>query len=204
VSGPAARFVGNDIVDRGSPLLIARSAQGDAGRNEWLSRHLTRAELSSAEARDRFWEIFAAKEAASKAFAQAGVSVSPGAFCDFEVDLAAGRVAHRPTDLEARIALLDTTADSIHAVVVYPGFSPGDRLAARVEPLPDGASPSEAVREVLAGLLARESGHAERSGRYAVASRDGRPRVLEAGQWREWSVSLAHAGRFVAACALLP
>jgi phosphopantetheinyl transferase (holo-ACP synthase) len=195
-------FVGDDIVDLRSPLLTARAGRGEAARLEWEARHLTDRERASTGDPRTFWEIFAVKEASSKALAQAGVAVRPGAFRDFEVSLPQRRVTHLPTRLRARVALLETTADSIHAVVLYPASESGARLAAGVATLPENGDASEAARDLLAGLLAADRG--ARPGRFAVASREGRPEILDAGQWRDWSVSLSHAGRFVAACALLP
>ena len=199
-------FVGNDVVDRKSPLLAARAGDTEAVRSDWRARHLTENERRSLSASPMFWQIFAAKEAASKALAQAGVAVTPGAFRDFEVDLRGRRVRHVPTDLRAEIGLMETSAEAIHAVVLFPssgGAGQGVRLAAGVAERPEDADASEAARDLLASLLANASGGGS-PGRFAVSSVDGCPTVLESGERRDWSVSLSHAGRFVAACAVLP
>jgi len=204
VSEAGGGFVGNDVVDLASPLLDVRAAEDDGTRREWIARHLTETERSSVLEGARFWEIFASKEAASKAFEQAGVAVPRGAFRDLEVDLCRRRVTHGPTGSEAEIALLEQNADRIHAVVVFPADHGCEGLAARVERAASDADSSQAAREALARLLADAAPRRGPAERYAVASRDGRPRVLEAGTWRDWSVSLSHSGRFVAVSALLP
>lgn len=204
MSEAPTQFVGNDIIDLSSPALKTRAAGDEETRRDWLWRQLTDIERSSSPQGARFWVIFAVKEAASKALAQAGVPVTHGAFRDFEVDLVHQRVTHGPAGLEAEIALLEQSTDTVHAVVVFPAHSAGGRLAARIERLAAKADASEAAREALARLLAEAAPGGGRPERYAVASRDGRPQVIEAGVWRDWSVSLSHSGRFVACSALLP
>src|SRR5262249_14669775 len=100
----AGRLVGNDVVD-----LAAARERWDDSDARWIARHLTRAELESldiAPAEDRmrlFWSFFAAKEAASKAFAQAGIETPRGGFTCIEVDRNQARARDLASGKEAAL-----------------------------------------------------------------------------------------------------
>lgn len=141
-----------------------------------------------------FWRIFAAKEAAWKALVQAGVRVPDGAYRLLEFDAELNEIVCLPTGDRVRAEFAEDDSDKLHCVaslaaapaVVRRGVA---RLAA-------GADPSTSARESLIESLARERGLDAAS--LAVGEREGFPRILERGRWKDWSVSLSHAGRFVA------
>ncbi|HEY7369642.1 MAG TPA: 4'-phosphopantetheinyl transferase superfamily protein [Thermoanaerobaculia bacterium] len=197
-------FVGNDVVDVADPAV--RGAAGS--ERERRDRHLTEVEtaafpkLPARAARYLFWSLFAAKEAAYKAFVQAGVDTPRGGYRLLEVDLEDRRVLHRPSGRTASIARLESDRQRIHCVVT--AGDPPERalLLCGISRVPRGGDASEEVREALGrGLAAHLGGDPQR---WAVGERDGAPRLLESGRWIEASISLAHSGRFAAYSAYLP
>lgn len=189
-------FVGNDVVDLASPALSLRAAGGEDALRRWRQRHLTDREQAAAAS---FWSLFAAKEAAWKAFAQAGIEGARGAFREFDVDLGRRTVRHLPSGLSAEIAQIDEGPDCVHCVVVL-GETAAASLSFAVFPVPAGVQAGEAAREGLVDLAAAALGGSR--ARFAVAWRNGAPALLEAGRWPEAGVSLAHSGRYAAASLL--
>jgi phosphopantetheine--protein transferase-like protein len=207
VSGAAVcRFVGNDVVD----LAAARERWVDADAR-WIARHLTPAEgesLQAAPAEDRarlFWSLFAAKEAASKAFAQAGIEIPPGGFTCIEVDLRRARAREVASGREAAILFPLSDEEKIHALALVPEEAVADDdIVHGVANVPAGRDPSAYVRERLTLSASRRSGIARREA-WVVGRVGGRPQFLVSGRWLDWSVSLSHAGRFAAwSCLVLP
>jgi phosphopantetheinyl transferase (holo-ACP synthase) len=189
-------FTGNDVVD----LAVAR--EREPLDREWVDRHLTSAERVRFSTASReslpllFWAHFAAKEAASKALAQGGLDTPQGAYPMLDVDLAWRRVTHLPSGEEAHL-LLDTNPERIHAIALWRAESsePEDLLC-EVARLPEEADPSDYVRERLLETIGQRRGASPDT--LTIASRDGIPLLLERGRWLDWSVSLSHAGGFVA------
>lgn len=200
---------GNDVVDLNAPLLRENidPATGEADE-EWLARHLTPKEqeywrAQPAEKRFAvFWRFFAAKEAAHKALAQAGIATPQSGFLILEADLFRRKVVHRPTGCQADIAFVEDDADKLHCVAVLRGGwigdedNPGDVLA-RVEALPAGGDPHEEARELCLRFI-RDSSDDIGPGALAFSDAGGRPQVLRAGKPMDWGVSISHSGRFVA------
>jgi hypothetical protein len=89
----------------------------------------------------------------------------------------------------------------VHCVALFPGVAAGVLFSWAAEEKPEHADASDFGRERLAALIARCSGNRIPAARLAFASDRGIPRVLEGGELRDFSVSLSHAGRFVA-CAV--
>ena len=191
-------FAGNDVVDLAAPSLSLRAEEGPAAADRWRTRHLTDRERNAG---GPFWTLFAVKEAAWKAFAQAGIRGTHGGFRDFEVHLGARRVEHRPSGLAAEIARLEGDGDRVHCVVVFQQTAAG-RLTDAAVRVPAGLSPGDAAREALLDLAARAFGGPRE--RFAVAWKNGAPALLEAGRFRDASVSIAHSGRYAAASLLCP
>ena len=208
-------YTGNDVVD----LVLAR--EREPLEPDWIRRHLTDAEMaglppSAPASSAAFWSLFAAKEAACKAFAQAGVETPGGAFRMLEVDLEQARVRHLASGDEAEL-LGSGGADGeyVHAVALIrrepaeeaesgeggPGgkgeTAEPETVFSGVARLPDGADPSDYARErLLASIAKRLAGRCADG--LAIGTRDGIPAVLRHGAWQEWSVSLSHSGRLVA------
>ena len=193
----ARAYAGNDVVDL-SPDLRANRDSG--AEREFRERHLTERERSDTTP---FWSLFAAKEAASKALAQAGIGVPPGAFRDLEVDLTALRVTHVPSGARARVSLLEADSDKVHCVAVYGQGETAPPPRSVVCVVPPGGDPGEAAREALLDLAAAAAPGPGGRERFAVGTRGGVPALLESGVWLNWSVSLSHSGRFAAASLLL-
>jgi phosphopantetheinyl transferase (holo-ACP synthase) len=205
---------GNDVVD----LAAARHQEnfdletGEADP-EWLDRHLTAKERVYLEAQPParrysvFWKLFAAKEAAHKALAQAGIHTPRGAFTMLEADLFRRRVVHRPTGTEVETRFTDDDAEKVHCVAVLRGGSvgddevPGDVLW-RVEEVPAGEAPGEFARDRLLDLIAESSDDIPSTAVLAIADNEGIPRVLRGGKPCDWGVSISHSGRF-AACSFM-
>lgn len=201
----ARRFVGNDVVD----LAAARQHWDDADAR-WIARHLTSAEVESLEAspaEDRvrlFWSSFAAKEAASKAFAQAGIETPPGGFTCIEVDLRRARAREVASGREAAILFPRSDEEKIHALaLVSEEAVAADDIVHGVANVPRGCDPSAYVRERLTLSASSRSGLAPRDA-WTVGSVVGRPQFLVSGRWLDWSVSLSHAGRFAAWSCIVP
>jgi 1-acyl-sn-glycerol-3-phosphate acyltransferase len=199
---------GNDVIDLESPGIRDRFDSGD-GCEEWLERHLTPRERASLgdpcrdpEARRRFWRHFAAKEAAYKALAQAGIDTPHQGYGLLEADLFTGRVVHLPTGASVEIRFTDDDADKIHCVAVFRGGrlgedgEPGDALW-RVDRLPEGEDPSSYVRDRLVEFVAESSDDLSAE-ELAVTSVGGVPKLLRRGEIQDWGVSISHSGRFVA------
>jgi phosphopantetheinyl transferase (holo-ACP synthase) len=210
---PRRIFAGNDIVDLRGKRREHFSGKPSARETDraWRERHLTSDEIASLSDLERtpdlysaFWQLFAAKEAAYKALAQAGIETPSGAYRALQVDLAKRRVTHAMTSHEVEIAHLSADREKVHCVAVFrqrdAGGSPED-LHWTAERLPAGIEPSEGARETLLRLAEGASGRG-RPGRFAVASVQGIPRLLDRGEWRDWSVSLSHSGRYVASSLL--
>jgi phosphopantetheine--protein transferase-like protein len=205
VRGPGAgRFVGNDVVD----FAAARERWDDAD-SRWIGRHLTPSEVESlraAPAKDRvrvFWSVFAAKEAASKAFAQAGIETPPGGFTFIEVDLRQARAREVVSGTEAAILFPVSDEERIHALALVSEEAAAADIVHGVANVPAGCDPSAHVREQLTLTASSRSGIAPRDA-WTVGSVGGRPQFLVSGRWLDWSVSLSHAGRFAAWSCLVP
>jgi 1-acyl-sn-glycerol-3-phosphate acyltransferase len=209
-SGLLKNCAGNDIVDLGLPLLKDHFSEDLSEVDpDWAGRLLTPRELLYLESQppDRrfstFWRFHAAKEAASKALAQAGVRVLPGGFATIEADLFQGRVRHLPTLLECRLRFTDDDAEKLHCVAVLRGGriggddEPGDVLW-KVAEVPQGSSGSEAARELCLGLIAESSDDISASS-LSFTEVDDIPRAVRRGAPQDWGVSLSHSGRFAAA-----
>jgi phosphopantetheinyl transferase (holo-ACP synthase) len=200
--------VGNDVVDVADPAVRGAVGSDSVRQSARIARHLTDAEATRlrahpARARRRlFWWLFAAKEAAHKAFAQAGHETPRGGYRLLEVDLDGGRVVHLPTGLAATIARFEADRRRIHCVVTAGDVPENALLLCGLRRVPSGRSPSEEARDALArGLANRFGGSPDR---WAVGEKDGAPRLLEAGRWIDASISLSHSGRFAAYCAAVP
>lgn len=196
---PTRAFVGNDVVDLHSPLLARGAGEAADAARRWRERHLTPAERSGGE---DFWSLFAAKEAAWKALAQAGIEVPRGAYYELDADLRRRRVTHGPSDLPVDIVLLDADEDRVHCVAVYSEEDHPMDVRSALVTTRAGEDPGDAAREALLALAAEGSPRGSRPDRFAVGARRGAPALLESGQWLSASVSLAHAGRYAAASIL--
>jgi phosphopantetheinyl transferase (holo-ACP synthase) len=192
-------FVGNDVVDRRSPLLERRAEAGADAARRWRERHLTLSERARGE---DFWSLFAAKEAAWKALFQAGVEVPRGAFRELDADLSRRRVTHLASELAVDIVLLDANDDRIHCVAVYSEQVLAMDVRAALVAIRAGEDPGDAARTSLLRLAAEDSPEGVLPDRFAVGVNGGAPALLESGQWLPASVSLAHAGRYAAASLL--
>ncbi len=205
---------GNDVVDLRSPRLTEnmdpRSGEAD---QEWLQRHLTAKErdyLAAQPAEKRFatfWKFFAAKEAAHKALAQAGLVLPLGAFLALEADLFRRKVAYRAGDVQLDIAFTAEDEDKLHCVAVLRGgyigddHNPGDVLW-KVAEVPSGRAAGEFVRELCLSLIAESSDDIPSPDALAFGEQDGAPVVLRRGKPADWGVSLSHCGRY-AACSFM-
>lgn len=189
-------YAGNDVVD------LAHAREREPLDRAWMERHMT------AQERERFgvpssvafWSLFAAKEAAFKAFAQAGVGTPNGSFAMLEADLASSRVRHLASGETADLLHLTVNADCVHAVAWY---SPAGELGGSETVLtgigyvPETSEPSDYARERLIASIAARLPGVSATG-LEIASRDGIPRVVRSGSWQDWSVSLSHSGRLAA------
>jgi phosphopantetheinyl transferase (holo-ACP synthase) len=194
-------FVGNDVVDLASPAVRLRAAADPSVSQRWRESHLTDSEQSGNAS---FWSLFACKEAAWKAFSQAGIAGAGDAFRAFEVDLGRFRVQHRPSGLCARIVRLRKGRSRVHCVVVFAGSelarSSELPISYAIVRVPADLDPGEAAREALVDLASAAFGGGR--GRFAVAWKNGSPALLEAGRFLAASVSLSHSGRYAAASLL--
>lgn len=204
-SRPAGRFVGNDVVD-----LAAARERWDHSDGRWISRHLTAAEqesLDAAAGEDRarlFWSFFAAKEAASKAFAQAGIETPRGGFQCIEVDLTRARAREIASGREASLFFSVSDDEKIHALALISEDAIAvDEIVQGVDRVPEGCDPSDYARERLTRDAAQRTRIAPRDA-WMVGGVNERPRFLVSGRWLDWSVSLSHAGGFAAWGCLLP
>jgi phosphopantetheinyl transferase (holo-ACP synthase) len=205
VIGAEGAFTGNDVVD------LEQARRRGPLEPEWIERHLTDAErfrIAAAPEEDLlllFWTHFAAKEAASKAFAQAGLETPRGGYRMIEVDLDRRRVTHLPSGAEGGL-LLDADSDRIHAIALVAGGEgwreERGQFFFEVGRLAQGRDASDYARELLAAGVAARRGSDPAA--LAVAARAGFPCLIEGGRWLDWSVSLSHAGRFVAWSCLVP
>lgn len=193
----AARIcVGNDVVD------LANAREREPLEREWMERHLTpwERETLGVPSPVAFWSIFSAKEAGYKAFAQAGIATPHGAFSMIEADLAGSRVRHLPSGETCELLHLTVNADCVHTVVLYApgeGPTPSDTVLSGIAYVPETSEASDYARERLMSSIAGKLPEAKSEG-LAIGSRDGIPRVLRAGRWEDWSVSLSHSGRLAA------
>jgi phosphopantetheinyl transferase (holo-ACP synthase) len=199
---------GNDVIDLESPGIRDRFEHGGDGE-EWAGRHLTPRERASlgepardAKARLRFWAHFAAKEAAYKALAQAGIDTPHQGYSLLEADLFMGRVVHLPTGASVEVRFTDDVPGMMHCVAVFRGGRIGDAgdpgdVRWRVDRLPEGKDPSSYARERLVEFVA-ESSDDIRAEELAVTDVGGIPKVLRRGKVQDWGVSISHSGRFVA------
>ncbi|MBI4676992.1 MAG: 4'-phosphopantetheinyl transferase superfamily protein [Elusimicrobia bacterium] len=205
---------GDDVVDLGSPLAREHFSDDGAGVDpEWAARLLTPKEAAYLRSRPlgevfrTFWRFHAAKEAASKALAQAGIKVLPGGFSTIEVDLFTRRARHLPTLLETRLLFTDDDEDKLHCVACLRGGAlgdaqnPGDVLWKVVE-VPPGESPSETAREACLELIASSSDDIPSSACLCFTEIDDIPRVVRHGKAQDWGVSISHSGRY-AACSFM-
>ena len=207
--------LGNDLVDLKAALLRENFSEDLSDADpEWLARHLTDKELAYLRARPAgeffacFWRFFAAKEAAHKALARAGVVVPHGAFAQIECDLFRRKAVHLTTGLQLDLRFVEDDADKLHALAVLRGGyigedgDEGDCLWHLAE-VPAGTSPGAFAREMALDFIASCNDEIGSSARLALSEEDGLPVVLWKGAARDWSLSLSHSGRF-AACALMP
>jgi len=213
-SGLRRNCGGNDVVDLKAPGLEENidPVTGEADE-EWLSRHLTpkeRAYWQAQPAQERFktfWKFFAAKEAAHKALAQAGIVLPNGGFLLLEADLFRRKVVYRPADIQLDVAFAAEDADKLHCVCVLRGGyigddeNPGDVLST-VAPVPQGRAAGEFARELCLSFIAESSDEISSPAALAFAEEDGAPAVLRRGKAQDWGVSISHSGRF-AACSFM-
>lgn len=200
-------FAGNDVVDLGDP---ARAEHFPEDAEGFAARHLAlreREAYDALEPKDKFgwfWTRFAAKEAAFKAFDQAGLPTprGGGGYAVLEVSADARSVVHLPTGARATLAQFDETAERIHAVFFLEGEEGTQaRLFHTIRALPAGADARDFVRDLLVALAARAF-EAPLSW-FSPTTVEGRPRLLDRGRLTPFSVSLSHSGRFAAASLLL-
>ena len=202
---------GNDVVDLKAPLLRENFSDDlkDADP-EWLARHLTPRELKYLEGQElfrTFWKFFAAKEAAHKALARAGLVVPRGGFHELEVDLFRRKAVHVSTALQLDIRFTDDDADKLHCVAVLRGGfigdeeTPGDAVWDVAE-VPAGASPGAFARERALDFIASCNDEIGSSAKLALSEDGGLPTVLWRGKPQDWSLSLSHSGRY-AACSFM-
>jgi phosphopantetheinyl transferase (holo-ACP synthase) len=204
---------GNDVVDLKHPLLQENidPASGDADM-EWLSRHLTKKERAYWDAQEpakrfaAFWKFFAAKEAAFKAFAQAGIGTPNGGYLHLEADLFRRKVRHLTTGAECDLAFTDDDADKLHCVTIMRGGWIGDDqnqgdVLWKVAEVPKGESPSAFARELLLSFIAESSDDISPAA-LALSEESGQPKVLRRGKVQDWGASISHSGRY-AACSFM-
>ncbi|MBI3298876.1 MAG: 1-acyl-sn-glycerol-3-phosphate acyltransferase [Elusimicrobia bacterium] len=201
---------GNDVVDLGAERhrenFDLESGEADT---DWLTRHLSAKELSYFSSQLKgsrfrtFWMYFAAKEAAHKAFTQAGIMTPHGAFRMIEVDLFRRKALHRPTGAQADISFTDADDDKVHCLAVLRGGSVGDAdqpgdVLWRVEEVPSGENPGDFARRRLLDFIAESADDIPSAALLAISEDDGLPRVLRRGKLQDWGVSLSHSGRYAA------
>jgi phosphopantetheinyl transferase (holo-ACP synthase) len=195
--------VGNDVVDLREPGAEARHLDAS-----FVSRVCADDERARATTAADLWALFAAKEAAYKAFVKLG---APPTFAPHRLRVAADRSSvtwkgKQPAD-DLRVALAVTQgAEHVHAVAWSGAAAPIARVAcARGAPRDEG----QRARALLCRLVAR-SARLDRARLRVV--RDpvdgawdgyGPPRVEHAGARLDVDVSLSHDGRFVAAAAIV-
>lgn len=138
--------------------------------------------------------MFAAKEAAWKALAQAGIRVPDGAYPLLQFDPDQCEVVCLPSGDRLDVVIAAEDADRVHCVATLHADIAKTRRG--LAELPEGEDASSYAREELLRSIAIERGM--RSSALAVAEEGGIPRILDRGRRANWSVSLSHAGRFVA------
>jgi phosphopantetheinyl transferase (holo-ACP synthase) len=197
-------FAGNDIID------LARERENEKRVPEWMSRHLNTSEervvfqsTRDDDALELFWRIFAAKEAGYKAFCQAELPTPRAGYKCLEVNLAESLVTHLPSGRWAALQFPEADSQKIHAVAIVgePG-APVQDVWNETAMLRIGQDASDFVRENLTRGLAARLGQSATT--FALGVVSGIPRVLAAGRWLDWSVSLSHSGRFVAWSCVAP
>lgn len=198
---------GNDLVDLKAPLLRENFSEDLSDADpEWLGRHLTPKELKYAREQElfrTFWKFFAAKEAAHKALARAGLVVPHGGFHEIEVDLFRRKAVHVSTGLQLDFRFTDDDEDKLHCVCVLRGGFIGDDETEgdavwEVAEVPAGLSPGAFARERALDFIAECNDEIGSSARLALSEQGGLPTVLWKGAPQDWSLSLSHSGRFVA------
>ena len=174
---------------------------------ERAARHLTPAERARVPRTPAaFWAVFAAKEAAYKALSQAGI---PTPVWRLYLPRDAPRRASRDPDLPRAAAVEDRLDDrgrgegALRRALsrLLPQRARASLLSWAAVEKPEQADASDFGRERLAAMIARCSGDRISAARLTIAGEGGIPKVFAGGELLDCSVSLSHAGRFVA-CAV--
>ncbi|MBI4374869.1 MAG: 1-acyl-sn-glycerol-3-phosphate acyltransferase [Elusimicrobia bacterium] len=200
---------GNDLIDLGSPGSREHfPPEREEPDWEWIDRHLTGKESDYLRSQapeslmKTFWKFFTGKEAAHKALARSGIKTPVGAFKHIEIDLFRRKAVHLPTGCQVDIAFTPEGEDVVHCLAVLRGGYIGDEETAgdvlwKVEPVPDGVSPSEFARERCLRFIADSSDEIDEAS-LAFSVEEEAPVVLRSGRPQDWGVSLSHSGRYAA------
>lgn len=179
--------IGNDIIDLHHPSILEHSGWDE----EWMRRHLTQNEWQQLSNVSEFWQIFALKEASSKAITQLGYTVPFGSFTHFEVDIDQKTVLHCSGEVLS-IQNIQSNTKWIHAVVSSVVRTSRPQIFSEVYPLGDCEDPSGYLQDKLISSLKRNGYSAA-----TFAQRDGIPLIVQDGKPLV-PVSFSHSGKFAA------
>ena len=123
-----------------------------------------------------------------------GVRLPYGSYHSLEVDDSVQQLVCLPTGHRAAVVFPNEDRDKIHCIATLEAGATCPQWG--VDEIPPRSDPSDLVREKVLTSLAAVRGL--RVSALAIGDKAGIPKILERGQWRDWSVSLSHSGRFVA------
>ena len=188
--------IGNDIIDLHHPSILEHSSHDEV----WMQRHLTGDEWrwisdfsDSTQRGSAFWQIFALKEASSKAITQLGYTVPFGTFTHFEVDVERNTVLHCSGEV-LQIQSVQTNPEWIHAIVARTSrpFCVPSKIISEVFDVTDCGDASDYLKDRLIMSL-NCNGYQSAT----FAQRDGVPLIVQNGKTIA-PVSFSHSGKFAA------
>jgi phosphopantetheinyl transferase (holo-ACP synthase) len=179
--------IGNDIIDLHHPSILGHSSRDE----EWMQRHLTESEWRKLSDASEFWQIFALKEASSKAITQLGYTVPFGSFTHFEVDIGQNNVLHCSGEVLS-IQMIQSNSEWIHAVVNSVVRTSCPQTVSEVYKLADNEDPSVFLQNKLLNSL-RSNGYPFAT----FAQGNGIPLIVQDGKPLA-PVSFSHSGKFAA------
>ena len=163
---------------------MQRHLTGDEWR--WLSNF-----SDSTQRCSEFWQIFALKEASSKAITQLGYTVPFGTFTHFEVDIERNTVLHCSGEV-LDIQSIQTNPEWIHVVVSNVVLTSRPQILSEVHELGDSEDPSSYLKDKLIRSL-KNNGYSSAT----FAQHDGIPLIVQDGHPIA-PVSFSHSGKFAA------
>ena len=202
---------GNDVIDLKSKASHRRFYQKDSTEidMEYVESILCQEELESLVKKSKkkqykiFWQMFAAKEAAYKALAQAEIFTPHGTkgYRSLKVNLRKKYVSFEPYDHRVGIRF-DMNEDYIHCLAVYRGGWVGDKFSAgnvlsEVRELPEKESKWEYKRELLKDMLVEKYPEFIHS-KLDIQYENDIPVVYYSGKFLDAGLSFSDCGRYVA------